>query len=64
MINLLMQLQEQRHQIVAMQADAVLPIATVSLNYNLISTHVDTHGKAIFACKMPKFAMEIITSMS
>jgi len=36
---------------------------TVPLDYNFISTHVDTRGNTqYFACKMPKFPMENIIS--
>jgi len=35
----------------------------VLLNYNFISTHMDTHGNTrYFTCKMQKFPMEIIIS--
>jgi len=38
-------------------------VFTVPLNYNFISTCVDTHGNTrYFACKMPKFPMENIIS--
>ena len=38
---------------------------TVPLNYNFIFTHVDMHGSTqYFVCKIPKFHVEIIISMT
>ena len=48
---------------VAIHTKLLFSLYTVPLNYNFILTRVDTRGNTqYFACKIPKFPVEIIIS--